>query len=92
MIGDEIVLTSETADGEPLLELVMEGGQILQPLPTLEDARVRLSSQLRQIPEGLLTLDAEPSYRVSVSQQVQDLARETDALIERQIAGDGGMA
>ena len=66
-----MVLASETTDGEPLLELVMEGGQIVHPVPTLEDSRQRLQSQLGYIPDGLLALHAEPSYPVSISKQVQ---------------------
>jgi nicotinate phosphoribosyltransferase len=84
--GDCIALADEGDDGEPLLVQVMAQGEIIQPQPTLEEARAHLQDQLRQLPTALKALDAEPSYPVAVSAGVRRLAAEADALIARQMA------
>ena len=95
MAGDEIRLADEPVEGEPLLDLVMDQGEptapAVSPESALERARERLREQLQRLPDGLRALDAEPSYPVTVSDAVRDLARQTDAFIERQL-GRGGKA
>jgi nicotinate phosphoribosyltransferase len=91
MMKDRVQRDDEPVDGEPLLELVMEHGNLVPPIPTLADARKHCAEQLGRLPPALRALDAVPDYPVEISDRIRALAREADVLIERQqLAGRGG--
>jgi nicotinate phosphoribosyltransferase len=86
MTGDQIQLAEEPVqdEGEALLQPIIQQGRRIGRLGTLEEARARRSDQVARLPSALRRLDAEPSYPVSVSDAVRELAREADAFIKQQ--------
>jgi nicotinate phosphoribosyltransferase len=86
MCGDTLALQEETLPGDALLQPVMRGGMLLYPLPALSDIRARARAQLSALPKPLHALSRAPAYPVTVSDALQDLARQVD---ERRRALDG---
>jgi nicotinate phosphoribosyltransferase len=72
-VGDIIGLAHEDLPGEPLLKPVMQAGRVLEPVPTLEEARRRCREQLSRLPEPLRNLEtiATP-YPVAFSPALQN--------------------
>ncbi len=73
--GDIIALRDEGLldEGEPLLVQVMEGGQLVDPRPTLEDIRTRFRDEYAHLKEGHKALaDPEP-YGVSFSPALEEM-------------------
>ncbi|MFP4062600.1 MAG: nicotinate phosphoribosyltransferase [Halochromatium sp.] len=90
MAGDRIQRHDEPADGESLLEPVMDYGELKQPAPTLAESRDHCALQLSRLPPALRALDAAPDYPVEISDRIQALAREADVRItQQQLAGHG---
>ena len=81
MAGDVLCLEQELHDGTPLLVTVIESGHLVNPLPTLDDARDRAAAELASLPEHLLCLEATPAYKVCLSQALRNLADEADARV-----------
>ena len=79
MLADLVTLDHEAGEGKPLLQPVMVAGQRVGALPSLSDARRRVSDQLLELPEALKHLESGPAYPVRVSEALQVLARQTDA-------------
>jgi nicotinate phosphoribosyltransferase len=80
-VADVIALMNERVTGEPLLVKVMENGRRLQPPEPLEACRSRCLSELKALPENLLSLSkAEPAYPVELSPQLRQLKA---AVLER---------
>jgi len=91
MRGDRVQREDEPADGEPLLELVMDFGEPVAPTPTLADSREHCAEQLGRLPDELRALDAQAGYPVDFSDRMHALAREADVHIEKQqLKGSGG--
>ena len=91
MRGDRVQREDEPADGEPLLELVMELGEPVAPTPTLADSREHCAEQLSRLPDELQALDAQAGYPVDFSDRMHALAREADVHIEKQqLKSSGG--
>jgi nicotinate phosphoribosyltransferase len=59
------------AGGEPLLIPVFKQGQLVQPLPTLEECRRRFLAQRAQLSSKLLTLEPCDAYPVDVSTELE---------------------
>ncbi|MGD8289605.1 MAG: nicotinate phosphoribosyltransferase [Gemmatimonadota bacterium] len=74
------VLSVETDEhpGEPLLVQVMRNGRVLEPAPSLAEARERCARQLGALPERLRRLDGSAGYPVQVSPELERLAEEVD--------------
>ena len=89
MREDEIVLADEDAEGEPLLTPVMADVWRLGNPATLNDAREHLQDQLQSLPEELKRLDTTPTYPVTISAGVHELAEVTDRYIARQAEEEG---
>jgi nicotinate phosphoribosyltransferase len=71
---DVIGLASETFTGsEPLLESVMERGNVIRELPRLERIQVRAAENLARLPEQYRRLETRLSYPVEKSQALRDL-------------------
>jgi nicotinate phosphoribosyltransferase len=75
--GDVIALTSETADGEPLLRPIMREGKRITGLPELEAARRHASASLAQLPGSLRRLETL-QVPVQISQGIRKLAADLD--------------
>jgi len=73
--GDLIARMTEQADGEPLLVPVLQGGQLVQPLPTLQQSRERFLAQRDRLPRELLTLEKASPYPVQVSAELEAAVR-----------------
>ncbi len=77
--GDLIGLVDETQEGRPLLEPVMREGRRLQPPVPLERVRERVAAAVASLPRPLTSLgDAVPPYPVTISEELQQLARLLD--------------
>jgi len=78
MVGDELVRDGDKRPGEPLIELVMQGGRRLRPPPSLDAIRERAKRELSRLPESLRSLTPGSSYPVQVAEDLQELAAEVD--------------
>ena len=79
MSGDIVTLAGDTQAGAPLLAPVMKSGKRIVASPDLEMVRAHAARSLSQLPEGLRELTPQPSYPVSISDSVRELARKIDA-------------
>ncbi|HJX22661.1 MAG TPA: hypothetical protein VJ454_16820, partial [Steroidobacteraceae bacterium] len=70
--------------GEPLIQLVMQGGRRIAPSPSLADIRARAARDLERLPEPLRRLEPGASYSVEVSQSLVRLGAEVDSRLARQ--------
>jgi nicotinate phosphoribosyltransferase len=82
MAGDVISVESDRQDGEPLIQLVMQGGRRVAPAPTLEESRARAARDLARLPEPLRRLEPQGSYPVQVADVLVRLASEVDSRLE----------
>jgi nicotinate phosphoribosyltransferase len=78
--SDLLALADEPppAAGEPLLDIVMRGGELVRPHPTLSQIRERCAAQLGALPEGLRRLSGHVTYPVSPSEVLR--ARQEQAV------------
>jgi nicotinate phosphoribosyltransferase len=74
-VGDHVTRADESADGEPMLVPIVRGGELIQPLPTLEEVRSRCRDQLAALPAALLALEARPDYPITYSDALEADAR-----------------
>jgi nicotinate phosphoribosyltransferase len=79
MAGDILSVEGDKQAGEPLIELVMQGGKRLASSPTLAQIRTRAARDLERLPEPLRRLEPDASYPVEVSKTLTRLAAEVDA-------------
>jgi nicotinate phosphoribosyltransferase len=86
MAGDILSLENDDQAGEPLIELVMQGGKRVAPAPTLGEIRARASRDLERLPEPLRRLEPGASYPVEVSGGLTRLAAEVDGRVAQQKA------
>ena len=78
--GDVLGLRDRAApsDGaEPLLETVMERGELVSPLPGLDEIRVYHAGRTRALPEDLKGVRPSGGYPVGVSEELAELTRRT---------------
>lgn len=77
--GDVVGLENEAHAGEALLVPVMQAGQRVAPVATLEEARRRCREQLAALPAALRTpAPPWPAYPVELSAGVRALADQVD--------------
>ena len=76
MAADVLSVEDDAQEGEPLIELVMQGGKRLKPAPTLAEVRARAARNLERLPEPLRRLEPAAPYPVEVSQRLRRLAAE----------------
>ncbi|MCX8153986.1 MAG: nicotinate phosphoribosyltransferase [Candidatus Bathyarchaeota archaeon] len=72
---DVITLVDEKMDGEPLLVKVMEKGEIVYDLPSLEKIRENAAENLARLPERYKKLKNAPTYPVELSRALEGLIR-----------------
>ena len=78
MVGDELVRDGDKRPGEPLIELVMQGGRRLRPPSSLDEIRERAKRELSRLPEYLRSLTPGLIYPVEVAEDLKELAAEVD--------------
>jgi nicotinate phosphoribosyltransferase len=83
MAGDIISVETDEQPGEPLIEMVMQGGRRIRPSPALSDIRARAARNLELLPEPLRRLEADVSYPVKIADALIDLTKQVD----RRLAG-----
>jgi nicotinate phosphoribosyltransferase len=78
--GDLLALADEPPPdaGEPLLETVVRGGELVRPHPALSRIRERCAAQLGALPEGLRRLNGHDTYPVRPSEALR--ARQAKAV------------
>jgi nicotinate phosphoribosyltransferase len=81
MAGDILSLENDDQAGEPLIELVMQGGKRVAPAPTLGEIQARAARDLERLPEPLRRLEPGASYPVEVSEALRRLAVEVDGRV-----------
>ncbi|HUT16728.1 MAG TPA: nicotinate phosphoribosyltransferase [Acidobacteriota bacterium] len=72
---DMIALADEKVKGEPLLVKVMEKGEIIYDLPSLDEIRATAAESLSKLPEKYKKLTGAPEYPVELSQDLKRLIR-----------------
>jgi nicotinate phosphoribosyltransferase len=82
MCADVLSLESDRQQGEPLLQLVMQGGRRVSPSPLLADIRARAARELARLPEPLRRREPGTSYRVEIGRALERLAGEVDSRLE----------
>jgi len=75
-IKDIIALNNEKVEGEPLLIKVMEKGEIIYHLPTLESIRKRALKNLSKLPVKYKRLKTAPRYPVELSPRLMKMINE----------------
>ena len=75
--GDVVALTSEPANGEPLLQPAMRNGKRVAGLPNLAEARLHAASCLARLPDKLRRLDA-CCVQVEISLGIRELVAQMD--------------
>ncbi|MCE2465405.1 MAG: nicotinate phosphoribosyltransferase [Dehalococcoidia bacterium] len=85
--GDIIALRDEqVAEGDPLLEKVMDSGRSLEPQPSLDEIRGRFTHEFAHLGEEHKDLHAPVPYNVSFSPALQALY----STLEREIGSSQG--
>ncbi len=79
MAGDVLSIESDVQRGEPLIQLVMQGGRRIGPSPALAEIRARAARDLALLPEPLRQLEPQGSYPVQVADGLVRLASEVDS-------------
>jgi nicotinate phosphoribosyltransferase len=72
---DVIALVGEKVKGEPLLEKVMEKGEVTIDLPSLEDIRATVAENLSKLPAKYKKPKNAPVYPVELSQDLENLIK-----------------
>jgi nicotinate phosphoribosyltransferase len=87
-IGDRLGLMDEAAveNEQPLLQLVMENGIVVQPPESLEVIAQRSTQSVASLPPEIRQLDQPAPYPVEVSQPLEDLTDRTSRRLMPQIS------
>jgi nicotinate phosphoribosyltransferase len=70
---DVIARCGECGSGEALLRPVILGGRLVEPLPTLEDARTRASQSIAKLTPALRELEVSEPWPVIYSRELREL-------------------
>jgi nicotinate phosphoribosyltransferase len=84
MAGDIVSVESDEHTGEPLIQLVMQGGRRVGARPTLSEMRTRAPRDLDRLPNALRRLEPDGRYPVQVADALIHLAAEVDRRLEAQ--------
>ncbi len=83
--GDVVTLEEDARPGEPLLALMMRGGQRLAPATPLAVSRSHASANLARLPKPLRQLHEPYEYRVEISSALLELAKQVDRRSSNQL-------
>jgi nicotinate phosphoribosyltransferase len=84
MAGDVLALETPSREGgkgeggEPLIQLVMQGGRRLRPSPSLDEIRRHAKRELERLPEPLRQIEPGAVYPVEIADELKKLAAEVD--------------
>jgi nicotinate phosphoribosyltransferase len=81
--GDMIALADEKVKGEPLLVKVMEKGEIIYDLPSLDEIRVAAAENLSKLPAKYKELTGAPAYPVKLSQDLEKLIKNLEQKLRK---------
>jgi nicotinate phosphoribosyltransferase len=76
---DVVARSGECGKGEALLRPVMLGGQLIEPLPGVEQARARAAESLAKLPPRLRELETAEPWPVILSRELRALIEQTRA-------------
>lgn len=71
--GDLLTTLSDRRSGKGLLQPIMQGGQLISPLPSLIQSRALAAAQLAQLPPALRQLEPATRYEVRISDALRSL-------------------
>jgi nicotinate phosphoribosyltransferase len=74
---DVIARSGECGKGEALLRPVILGGELVEPLPSLDEARCRASESLGKLPPAVRDLDPAEPWPVIYSRELRALIEQT---------------
>ena len=80
---DVIARSGECGRGEALLRPVLLGGRLVEPLPSLDQARARAAQSIAQLPPALRQLEVGEGWPVILSRELRELIDRT----RRNLAG-----
>ena len=78
MRGDILSLEDEAQEGEPLLQMVMQGGKRMAASPALADIRTRAAGELARLPAPLHRLEGAAPYPVEIGAALRRMAGDVD--------------
>jgi nicotinate phosphoribosyltransferase len=88
-LRDVIALRDEPVAGAtPLLQPVMRRGELIRPLPSLNDSRSYFQSQFARLPEPCKALEDPAVYPVELSPGLQDLQSRVEAGLRQRELGE----
>jgi nicotinate phosphoribosyltransferase len=74
---DVIARSGECGQGDALLRPIILGGKLVEPLPSLEQARKRAAASITQLSPALRQLEAGEPWTVIHSRELRDLTERT---------------
>lgn len=74
---DVIARSGECGRGEALLRPVILGGELIEPLPSLKEARARAAESIRKLAPHLRSLDPAEPWPVIHSRELRELTERT---------------
>jgi nicotinate phosphoribosyltransferase len=74
---DVVTVSGDCGQGEALLRPVILGGQLVEPLPSAEQARARAAAALAALPESLRQLEVGEPWPVVESRELRELTERT---------------
>ena len=80
---DMIALADEKVKGEPLLVKVMEKGEIICDLPSLDEIRATAAESLSKLPAQYKKLKGAPTYPVELSQDLENLIKNLEKKLRK---------
>ena len=84
MAGDVISVETDKQPGQPLIQIVMQGGRRIKPSPSLSDIRDRAARSLEQLPEPLHRLEMGFVYPVKIAGALIELSKQVDRRLAKQ--------
>lgn len=79
---DTVGVFGEELSGEPLLEKVMENGELLKELPSLKESREYFLSRFSKLPNEIKNIYESVEYPVRISSNLENLYRKVLERIE----------
>ena len=80
---DVIARSGECGNGEALLRPIILGGRLIEPLPSLEQARARAAESIAKLPPALRQLEVAEPWPVIYSRELRELIGQTRANLPR---------
>jgi nicotinate phosphoribosyltransferase len=74
---DVVARSGECGKGEALLRPIILEGELIEPLPTLDQARCRAAESVRKLPAALRSLEAAEPWPVIYSRELRELIEQT---------------